>query len=217
MIDRTKSNLKIKERKQKNNKIKNIKKTRSDLTKQLIKNANIIFGLDNGSTGTIACINKLDDKLFFQKTPAKLEYDYTKDIKYINRIDIIKLKNWFNLCLDNQNNENQSIIVVLERPMKNPMRFEQTCSAIRAFEATLIVLEDLQFKYIVIDSKEWQHYFFGKNTALINLKLESMKKGLEILLNKYKNKCDYNNIEQIIKNHGDADSLLISQYILEQQ
>ena len=95
------------------------------------------------------------------------------------------------------------------------MRFEQSISACRAFEATLIVIEELNLEYIVIDSKTWQHYFFGKNTSNIDLKFESMKKGLEILNIHFKSQENYNDIANTIKIHGDADSLLISQYIIE--
>lgn len=99
--------------------------------------------------------------------------------------------------------------------MINADRFKQSNNASRAFEATLIVLEMLKLKdnYIIIDSKKWQHYFFGKNTVLLDLKKESEKKGIEFLdqinSKKYKNEID------LISNHGDADSLLICKFALE--
>lgn len=64
-IDRTKSNLKIKEKKKKDSKIALIKNERKKLRSDLISNANLIFGLDNGSTGTISCINKLSRNFIF--------------------------------------------------------------------------------------------------------------------------------------------------------
>ena len=64
-IDRTKSNLKIKEKKKKDSKIALIKNERKKLRSDLISNANLIFGLDNGSTGTISCINKLARNVIF--------------------------------------------------------------------------------------------------------------------------------------------------------
>lgn len=213
VIDRTKSNLKIKERNRKNLKISTIKNERKRKKNELISNADIIFGLDNGSTGTISCINKIDKKLSFRKTPSKTELDYTQDIKYISRIDVNKLKQWF---IDNSSLTYKNV-VILERPMKNPTRFEQSIAACRAFEATLIVLEELNFDYIVIDSKQWQHYFFGKNTSNINLKYESMKKGLDVLEKYFKEQPNYNEIKETIIQHGDADSLLISQFIIEQK
>ena len=214
-IDRTKSNLYIKEKKKKDSKIAAIKNERKKIRNDLISNANLIFGLDNGSTGTISCINKVDGTISFMKTPSRVELDYTQDIKYINRIDVVELKKWFETNISLMKDDNRFIIVILERPMKNPTRFEQSISACRAFEATLIVLEELNLKYIVIDSKQWQHYFFGKNTTNIDLKLESMRKGLDVLNKNFKKQ--YNEISEIIKNHGDADSLLICQYIIDQQ
>ena len=214
-IDRTKSNLHIKEKKKKDSKIAAIKNERKKIRNDLISNANLIFGLDNGSTGTISCINKVDGTIYFMKTPSRVELDYTQDIKYINRIDVVELKKWFETNISLMKDDNRFIIVILERPMKNPTRFEQSISACRAFEATLIVLEELNLKYIVIDSKQWQHYFFGKNTTNIDLKLESMRKGLDVLKKNFKKQ--YNEISKIIKNHGDADSLLICQYIIDQQ
>ena len=213
-IDRTKSNLHIKEKKKKDSKIAAIKNERKKIRNDLISNANLIFGLDNGSTGTISCINKVDGTISFMKTPSRVELDYTQDIKYINRIDVVELKKWFETNISLMKDDNRFIIVILERPMKNPTRFEQSISACRAFEATLIVLEELNLKYIVIDSKQWQHYFFGKNTTNIDLKLESMRKGLDVLKKNFKKQ--YNEISEIIKNHGDADSLLICQYIIDQ-
>jgi hypothetical protein len=44
----------------------------------------------------------------------------------------------------------------------------------------------MNLNYIVIDSKQWQHYFFGKETTFIDLKFESLKKGLEVI-DEYKN------------------------------
>ncbi|MBO5142767.1 MAG: hypothetical protein J6J11_09165 [Treponema sp.] len=214
-IDRTKSNLHIKEKKKQDSKIAAIKNERKKIRNDLISNANLIFGLDNGSTGTISCINKVDGTISFMKTPSRVELDYTQDIKYINRIDVVELKKWFETNISLMKDDNRFIIVILERPMKNPTRFEQSISACRAFEATLIVLEELNLKYIVIDSKQWQHYFFGKNTTNIDLKLESMRKGLDVLNKNFKKQ--YNEISEIIKNHGDADSLLICQYIIDQQ
>ena len=42
-----------------------------------------------------------------------------------------------------------------------------------------------------------------------------MRKGLDVLKKNFKKQ--YNEISEIIKNHGDADSLLICLYIIDQQ
>lgn len=46
--------------------------------------------------------------------------------------------------------------VLLERPMVNPGRFVATGSALRALEATVIVLEQLRLQPPYIDSNEGQ-------------------------------------------------------------
>ncbi|WP_413854047.1 hypothetical protein [Candidatus Ruminimicrobium bovinum] len=225
--DRSKSNLNIKKRKSRNKKIKSITSSRRMSNNAKIAGANIIFGLDNGATGTISCIVKYpnnDYDIFFQKTPSYTALDYQQSIQYIARIDWKKLKYWFEDILKqvkdnyykNYNVEEKDLkpLIVLERPMINADRFKQSKNAARAFEATLIVLEmlNLENNYIIIDSKKWQHYFFGKNTILLDLKKESMKEGIKFL-SLFKNK--YNDLIEIAKNHGDADSLLISRFALE--
>ena len=71
---------------------------------------------------------------------------------------------------------------------------------------------NLENHYIVIDSKKWQHYFFGKNTMLLNLKDESKNAGIKFL-KEFNDR--YDDFIELIKKHGDADSLLISKFALE--
>lgn len=174
-----------------------------------------------GHRGTIACLIPEYNYIDFQCTPIIQALDYTKEIQYLNRINHIELKKWFekqiNFAKQFYKTEIKPI-VILERPMVNPQRFKQSKSALRAFEATLIVLELLQLNYIIIDSKQWQHYFFGKNTLQIDLKFESMKLGL-LTLNNIKgnlNELEIQKMTKCITNHGDADSLLICKYAFEQ-
>lgn len=223
--DRNLSNLNITKRKKKIKKTKSIITSRRNANKEKTLDVNIIFGLDNGATGTISSIIIYPDKsneIFFEKTPSYTSLDYQQSIQYIARIDWKKLKNWFetilNLAKENyykkyKIKEELKVLIVLERPMINADRFKQSKNAARAFEATLIVLEMLGFEnnYMIIDSKKWQHYFFGKSTILMDLKEESKKMGIEFLKS-FKN---YDNLIKIIESHGDADSLLISKYALE--
>ena len=168
--------------------------------------------------------SKDDIEIFFERTFNNIEDDYQKDQQKIARIDWRKLKDWFEGVLKHSiknynkkyslNSEDVKIVVVLERPMINAERFKQSKNAARAFEATLIVLEmlDLKENYIIIDSKRWQHHFFGKNTMEIDLKDSSKKEGIKYLESfngKYKSLCD------LILNHGDADGLLIASYAVE--
>ena len=221
-----KSNLDIKNQKRKRKKVSSlIKKRRVDDLEKVL-NSDIIFGLDNGATGTVSCLIPYDQnniKIYFEKTFSHVDLDYQKDINYIARIDWEKLKDWFNKIIKKArtnyirkyNKEDIKISVILERPMINADRFKQSKNAARAFESTLMVLEmlELEKNYIIIDSKKWQHYFFGKNTVLIDLKEASKNKGIEYLTNL--NEKRYKNELNTIKQHGDADSLLICRWAFE--
>lgn len=50
MIDRSKSNLKIKQKTKKKAEANKIKSSRRQIEKELLENVNIIFGIDNGVT-----------------------------------------------------------------------------------------------------------------------------------------------------------------------
>ena len=221
-----KSNLDIKNQKRKRKKVSSLIKKRRDDDLEKVLNSDVIFGLDNGATGTVSCLipyDKNDIKIYFEKTFNHVDLDYQKDINYIARIDWEKLKDWFNKIIKKAktnyirkyNKEDIKISVILERPMINADRFKQSKNAARAFESTLMVLEmlELEKNYIIIDSKKWQHYFFGKNTVLIDLKEASKNKGIEYLTNL--NEKRYKNELNTIKQHGDADSLLICRWAFE--
>ena len=160
----------------------------------------IYVGVDNGVTGTISIIYKKD--IVHSSVPIRTEQSYTKKKQNISRVDIIILKRIFSDYLLGYGR--REIFCLMERPMVNPIRFKASMSAIRALEATLIILEELDIPYQYIDSKEWQGYFLPKNI----LKLKSKDKSAELkraaidvarrLFPKIKTK--------------DADSLLIAEY-----
>lgn len=129
MINRKKSNLKIKTRTHKKNEQILENKNRKQLEKQLLKDVDLIFCLDNGATGSIACLANKINYFDFQETPTFECYDYTKEIQKMNRIDINLLQNWFKNHINFVKkiyNKDIKIIVVLERPMVNPQRFKQS-------------------------------------------------------------------------------------------
>lgn len=218
IIDRSKSNLKVKKyRKQRKKKLELVS-SRIQVDKSKLQNVNLIFGLDNGATGTICAIIPQYKYLDFIQTPSKVTLDYPKEITYINRVNINELTKFIKKNIKVAKKfykQSIKIIVVMQRPMVNPQRFKQSGHALRAFEATIITLQNLEIDYIIIDSKKWQHYFFGKNTLILDLKFQSMRKGLEIL-NNYKLKVKEKKLMQnIIKKHGDADGMLICQFAIE--
>lgn len=217
-IDRTKSNLKVKKyRKQRKKKLE-IVSSRIQKDKSKLQNIKLVIGLDNGATGTICAIIPEHKYLNFIQTPSKVSLDYPKEVTYINRVDIEKLAEFIkkNIKVAKKFYKQQiKSIVIMQRPMVNPQRFKQSGNALRALEATIITLQNLNINYIIIDSKKWQHYFFGKNTMILDLKAQSMKKGLQILDNYNINKASKEAISDVIKKHGDADGMLICQFAVD--
>lgn len=214
--NRNTSNLKIKKRKQEKTEIKLIKQQRKQKEKESLQNIDLVIGMDNGATGTICSWIVNTNQIDFLLTPAKREINYQKQINYIDRIDHEKIKTWIKNNIKNAQllyNREIRIIIIIERPMVNPQRFDASLHAVRAFESILVILQQLNIKYITIDSKQWQHYFFGKDTSFMDLKFESLKHGINVL--KEHNPKDGTQMIQIIRNHGDADALLITKFAIE--
>jgi len=67
--------------------------------------------------------------------------------------------------------------VLLERPFVNSKFFNSSISAVRALEATLIVLEALNLGYDYVDSKTWQKHFLPKGKKGTELKKLSLELG----------------------------------------
>lgn len=160
------------------------------------------IGIDNGVTGTISIITH-NGRIFHESIPTKKELSYTKAKQYISRIDINKFKDLvLNFC---ESLNDRGVFCLIERPMVNPMRFKSSLSAVRALEATLIVLEEIKLPFQYIDSKEWQKYFFPKD--------------IEISDHKSKKKVDTKKTAITVAKRlfpqiptKDADSLLIAEY-----
>ena len=159
------------------------------------------IGIDNGPSGTVSVIYP-DGKWNFRKTPVKNEQDYTKTVKYINRLDWDK----FYKMLKSVKKKSDNILVVLERPLKNSQMFNASISGIRVFEAQLVMIETLGLKFEVIDSKQWQTPLLPKmkkepnrNKRRKKLKLASQNVGKRL----------YPGSEKV---HEDADGLLIAEW-----
>ena len=135
MINRKKSNLKIKSKTHKKTEQISQNKYRKQIEKELLTNVDLIFGLDNGATGSIACLLSKGNYVNFQETPTIECYDYTREVQRMNRINVNLLKEWFNLHINfikNNYNKNIKIVVILERPMVNPQRFKQSRICIKS-------------------------------------------------------------------------------------
>jgi len=154
------------------------------------------IGIDNGVSGTIAIIGK--DGARFEPTPVIEVFDYASSKgKKIHRIDYQKLFELLDCC-----DTKHDIKVVMERPLKNPKLFTATISAARAFEITLLAVQNLGYAFEVIDSRKWQKYFFPAVSGKDELKKASMQKGLEL----------FPHLKNFIAAHKDADGLLIAEW-----
>jgi hypothetical protein len=149
-------------------------------------------GIDNGVTGSIGVIHP-DGKSSFLETPVIKVPSYTKKKQFMHRID------WAGL---NQNLPDDSVVVI-ERPMVNPGAFMATASALRALEATLIVMEMRGLEYVYIDSKEWQSEFIS-SSIIGHKEMKDASKRIGIQL--------FPNHTSKINKHGDADGILIAEY-----
>lgn len=155
----------------------------------------IYIGMDNGVTGSIGIIN--GDRISYISTPIKHELNYQKSKKkFLNRVDYHALYGYLLPYSD------KTCKVGLERPMVDPRRFDQTCSAVRAHESTLIIFENLKLPFEYIDSKGWQKELLPPVNGP-ELKKASTQIGIRM----------FPHLEKQIKERGDADGILIAEYL----
>jgi hypothetical protein len=158
----------------------------------------IYIGFDNGVTSNgIGVIHSSGDNKLY-KLPVKKEASYTKEEKFIHRIDFDSLVFLFK-DIQNTFHAGDDVLVGLERPMVNSRRFNASLSAIRALEATLIAIETLGFRKLYIDSKEWQSSLLPGVKGSDELKKASFELGKKLFPKL--------NIKK------DADGLLIAEYL----
>ena len=174
-------------------------KNKKVVPKQSVNNTNKMYiGIDNGVTGTIGII--CGNKTWFFETPTKSEQNYTKKKGNISRVigNVLKLK--LRSIMKECNPE--SIMCLIERPMVNPGRFAATISALRALEATLVIIEELEWPYQYEDSKAWQKELLPKGSKAEQLKKDSVNIGCRL----------FPQHSELIKKHGDADGILMAEY-----
>ncbi len=156
----------------------------------------LYIGVDNGTTGTLGIISEDKSIIDFCLTPKKTEQSYTKKKKNISRIETVVLYDYLSTF------DLSNAIAVVERPLVNPGLFTATISAVRALEATLIVLERLHIPIQYEDSKRWQ-----KELLPEGIKGKELKKA----------SCDiacrlFPNFSKLIIKHKDGDGLLLAEY-----
>jgi hypothetical protein len=165
----------------------------------------IVFGIDNGVTGSIGIYKENYVNLFNTPVINRIDYQKTK-IKKITRIDTCKLEK----LLLHEMTPREVAKAYIERPMVNPGRFSSTMSAIRSLEATLIVLERLGIEYEFVDSKQWQKKYLG---LITREQYEANKKILKHLsLSLAQEKFNLN-----FSSFVDADGLWIAKYGYENE
>lgn len=161
----------------------------------------IYIGVDNGTTGSIACIG--DCVTQYVETPILKEQSYTKARKIISRVDHLALKTWLMNLSATARVGASDMVAVIERPMINPMRFQASISAARSLEATLCIFEDFSIPHMYADSRDWQKVMLPKGLkGAPELKQASMDIGLRLFPDQ----------EKVIKKHKDADALLIAEW-----
>lgn len=162
----------------------------------------LYIGIDNGVTGTVAWVSNIHPAGFLE-TPVKSEQSYTREKKNITRIDTKALESVLFELMEKANVTPDECLAVIERPMVNPMRFMASCSALRALEATLIVLENLGIPRMYTDSRAWQKKLLPQGCkGAPELKRASEDIGLRLF------PC----LGDAIKHHKDADALLIAEW-----
>lgn len=150
------------------------------------------IGIDNGVSGSIGVIRE-DGTYSFYITPVKKELNYTKVKSFISRIKVLELTRILSVA-------GPGSMVMIERPMVNPSMFQATVSAIRAFEATVTILETLRLPYEVVDSKGWQKALLPSGVFGDQLKPASLNVGNRLFP------------EAAINKHKDRDGMLIAAY-----
>ena len=151
------------------------------------------LGIDNGVSGTLAILSTVNGLLYHGPMPVRKELSYTKEKKNISRVMTIAL----HALLESYVPKNHPCFAIIERPMVNPQRFTASLSAVRALEATLIVLEQLAIPHQYIDSREWQ-----KAMLPTGLKGDALKPGaVDVARRLFPTTAT-----------KDADSILIAEY-----
>lgn len=163
-----------------------------------LKNRQLLIGIDNGVTGTIGFM--LDGMPSVMNAPVMSGQDYTKKKKNITRINTKVLREMLKESIKNV----EMVMAYIERPMVNPGQFQATVSAVRALEAYLVVLEDLEIPYQFIDSKEWQKALLP---AGIKGRAEQKKASLDI------GKRLFPAMAAFFEKHKDADGMLIAEHM----
>jgi len=155
----------------------------------------VTIGVDNGSSGSVGIIGD-GDTVFFGM-PVKEELHYSKKGNIIKRVDWVELQKALSPFIGHE------CQVFIERPFTAGPAFVNTMLlSQRSYEAVIITLELLELGHKTIDSKEWQSTQLPGVKGSSELKKASKLRGIQL----------YPALAHYIKEHGDADGLLIARH-----
>lgn len=110
----------------------------------------VFIGIDNGITGSVGIITEHGDS-FYYKTPVKECLAYSKSKAFVKKVDVNAL---FDMLEPFQNDY---VHCMVERPLVNPMRFDETMSAVVSADRIMDLLERMgDWVLEVIGPKDWQ-------------------------------------------------------------
>jgi hypothetical protein len=157
--------------------------------------AHVTIGCDNGATGTIAIIGPNGSLFDYIPTMQTLQ---GRAGKVVTRVDHFGLKTWLEANIEQPYSRAYAYV---ERPFTGKF-LNAVLPGQRAYEAVLIVLEQLGIGHETIDSKGWQKAILGDIKGSPALKQASKLRGIQM----------YPAHAAAIKSHGDADGLLIAHH-----
>lgn len=158
--------------------------------------AHITIGIDNGTTGSIAILGpsgSLFEPMFTKEQSEGMAG------KVIRRIDCETLEHWLRNNIDTL----ATAFAYVEKPFTgSPMMINTCVLAARSYEAVIVTLERMGVGYQQVTSKDWQKAILGDVKGSPALKKASMLRGMQM----------YPQHAKAIKDHGDADALLIAHH-----
>jgi len=187
------------------------------------------IGIDNGITGSVGIVNADGSIEHYFSVPTTKCLNYQKSkVSHISRINVRALKKAIHDVIGDSpakvllerpfvnpgiGTKKKDIKCecpecgekfVKEKAIAEgfPLFFQASISAVRALEATLIVLESLNLGYDYVDSKIWQKHFFPKGKKGTELKKYSLELGSR----------KWPKFTEAIAKQKDADGLFIAEY-----
>lgn len=161
-----------------------------------------VIGIDNGCTGTVSLFHNGELVDFFEQFSYKWRKPHVKKRNsYMSRIDYERLSKWLTMVKMSYD----SVIAVIERPMTDETRLQQTISSHHAQEAVMIALESHGIPFMTVDSSEWQKRYLEGVSGSKLLKKSSMDRA----------SSEYPKFCEAVTSHGDGDAIYIARMVVD--